>query len=64
MKVAVTWQSCGFVEIDTPTMEEAMVYFKENSDDIPLPSDGEYVDGSFELSSDEPEVLKALAALN
>lgn len=64
MKVAVTWEMCGFVEIDAPTMEEAMAYFNENSDDIPLPDDGEYVDGSFELSSDEPEVLKALAALN
>lgn len=64
MKVAVTWEMCGFVEIDAPTMEEAMAYFNENSDDIPHPDDGDYVDGSFGLSSDEPEVLKALAALN
>lgn len=63
MMVAVTWQSCGFVEIDALTMEEAMTYFNENSDDIPLPEDGEYVDGSFELSSDDPEILKVLADL-
>lgn len=63
MMVAVTWQSCGFVEIDALTMEEAMTYFNENSDDIPLPEDGGYVDGSFELSSDDPEILKVLADL-
>lgn len=61
MKVAVTWQLCGFVDIDEPTIEEAMAYFNENSDHIPLPKDGEYVDASFELSSDDPAVLKALA---
>ena len=64
MKVAVTWEMCGFVEINAPTMEEAMAYFNENSDDIPLPDDGEYVDGSFELSSDDPEVLKSMGTLN
>lgn len=64
MKVAVTWQSCGFVEIDAPTMEEAMAYFNENADNIPLPENGEYVDGSFELSSDDPEVLKLMGTLN
>lgn len=41
-----------------------MAYFNENSDDIPLPSDGGYVDGSFELSSDDPEVLKLMGTLN
>lgn len=64
MKVAVTWEMCGFVEINAPTMEEAMAYFNENSDDIPLPNDGEYVDGSFELSSDDPEDLKSMGTLN
>lgn len=50
MKVAVTWQMCGFVDIDAPTMKEAMDY-------IPLPADATYVDNSFELSSEDPEIL-------
>ena len=63
MEVAVTWQLFGFVYIDKPTMEEAMAYFNENSDNIPLPDIGEYVDASFELSSDDPEILKVFAQL-
>ncbi|MGN0485533.1 MAG: hypothetical protein ACI4HI_18495 [Lachnospiraceae bacterium] len=61
MKVAVTWQMCGYVDIDRPTMESAMKYFEENSDCIKLPKDGIYVDGSFELSSDDVEEMKIMA---
>lgn len=61
MKVAVTWQMCGYVEIDKPTMKECMDYFNENCDYIKLPMDNaEYVESSFELSSnniDEMEIM-------
>ena len=64
MKVAVTWQMCGYVDIpNVTTIENAMSYFEENSDYIKLPNDGEYVDGSFELSTDDPEEMKALTNL-
>ena len=63
MKVAVTWQMCGFVDIEAPTMEAAMEKFNEESEYIPLPQNGEYVDGSFELSSEEPEEMRAMAHL-
>ena len=64
MKVAVTWQMCGYVDIpNVTTIENAMAYFEENSDYIKLPNDGEYVDGSFELSTDDPEEMKALTNL-
>lgn len=61
MKVAVTWSMCGFVDINAPTMEAAMERFNEDCDHIPLPADGEYVDGSFELSSDDIETVKIMA---
>lgn len=41
---------CGFVDIDAPTMKEAMGY-------IPFPVDATYVDINFELSSEDPEIL-------
>lgn len=63
MKVAATWQMCGYVDIDADTMEEAMEIFRENSDDIPLPKDAEYVDGSFVLSSEDVDEMKAMACL-
>lgn len=61
IKVAVTWQMCGFVEVEAEDMEEAMEKFENGSDVIPLPSDGEYVDGSFELSSYDVEAMEAMA---
>ncbi len=64
MKVPVTWSMCGFVEIDADTMEEAMEKFNKNSDYIKLPTDGEYVDGSFELSSDDAEEMEAMAGIS
>lgn len=60
MKIAVTWEICGYVDIpEAKTVEEAMKIFKKNSDYIKLP-DGEYVDGSFQLSTEDVEEMKCM----
>ena len=64
MKVAVTWEMCGYVDIDAETMEEAMEKFNEDSDHIKLPTNGEYVDGSFQLSSEDVEEMEAMAEID
>ena len=46
------------------TMEEAMEKFNENSDYIKLPTNGEYVDGSFQLSSEDVEEMEAMAEID
>ena len=56
-----TWEMCGYVDIDADTMEEAMEKFNNESDYIKLPTNGEYVDGSFQLTSDDVEVMEAMA---
>lgn len=61
MKVAVTWEVCSYVDIEAETMEEAMKKFKEDSEIIPLPTDFEYVDGSFQLSSNDIEEMEVMA---
>ena len=61
MKVAVTWEVCGYVDIEAETMEEAMEKFNKDSETIPLPIDFEYVDGSFQLSSNDVEEMEAMA---
>lgn len=63
MKVAVTWEMCGYIDIEAQSMEEAMEKFKKESDYIKLPSDGIYVDGSFQLSSDDVEEMKVMSEL-
>lgn len=64
MKVAVTWQMCGYVDIDEDSMEKCMKKFEETSDYIKLPTDAEYVDGSFELSSSDVEEMEAMSHLH
>ena len=60
MKVAVTWEMCGYVDVPGNNMEEAMEYFDKNSDYIRLPSNGEYVEGSFCLSTDDVDAMEAM----
>lgn len=60
-KVAVTWQMCGYVEMpDATTTEEAMEQFNRERDYIKLPSKAEYVDGSFELSTEDVDEMEAM----
>ena len=60
MKIAVTWELCGYADIpEAKTVEEAMKIFKENPDCIELPC-GEYVDGSFHLSTEDVEEMNCL----
>lgn len=54
---------CGYVDIEADTMEEAMEKFNKESDSIKLPSDGIYVDGSFQLSSDDVEEMEVMSEL-
>lgn len=61
-KLPVTWEMCGYVEVEANTIEEAMKTFDETSDDIPLPNDGEYVDSSFRLTSTSVEEVEAMLA--
>lgn len=61
MKLAVTWEMCGYIDIpEAKTIEEALDIFAKTSDDIPLPSEGTYVDASFEPSSWDPEEQAAM----
>ena len=58
IKLPVTWEVCGLVEIEANSIEEAVEYFNQNSSDIELPENPEYVDGSFALSGDDPDYIK------
>lgn len=59
IKLPVTWEICGIVEIEAESIDEAMEKFDEDIDYIPLPiHNGEYVDGSFNLTDRDPEFIK------
>lgn len=65
MKLAVTWAMCGYIDIpNAKTTEEAMEIFEKESDYIKLPQNGEYVDGSFELSTYDIDEMKIMCSMN
>lgn len=57
-RLPVVWEMYGVVEVEAESLEAAVDYFKENSDDIPLPTEFHYVDASFALSCDEISYLE------
>jgi hypothetical protein len=44
-RVPVVWQMYGYVEVQAESMSEAV----NNAMEAPLPEDGSYIEGSFEL---------------
>lgn len=55
----VTWEMCGFVEVEAESIESLLESGKlaDLLDNVELP-EGNYVDGSFGLSSDDPETIR------
>ena len=41
-KIPVTWEVCGIVECEAPTLEEAMEYARDEDGVIPLPTESDY----------------------
>lgn len=56
-RLPVTWEVCGFVEVEAESVEEAIEAFERDIDHIPLPDDSEYVDGSFGLTDPSVEFI-------
>ena len=54
-KIPVTWEMVGIANIEADTLEEAMKMVSEDNDHIKLPTDGEYVNASFGLASNDEE---------
>lgn len=50
-KIPVEWSVYATVEIEAETLEEAIKIFDKTEDEIPLPTDTDYIDGSFQRCS-------------
>lgn len=51
-KIPVSWEVYGTVEIEANSVEEALQIAIDTQDDLPLPTDGDYIDGSFKIDSE------------
>jgi len=60
-KIACTWQVYGELEIDAPTLDEAITIAEDG--DTPLPTTSDYVDSSFEVDHPMTEELNDLHIL-
>ena len=54
--IPVSWEVVGMVEIQAPTLEKA-IEITRTDDSIELPH-GEYVDGSFDVTVDDDELIR------
>lgn len=52
-KIPVEWSVYATVEIEAESLEEAVKIFDETIDEIPLPTDCDYIDDSFKRCSQE-----------
>lgn len=48
-KVPVVWQMHGYVKVKAENMAEAVDEVEDGGGDMPLPMDGSYIEGSFEV---------------
>lgn len=55
-KVPVYWELKSVMEVEADTLEEAIDTLQTG--DNPLPTDGEYVDGSWEAGDDDVEFVR------
>lgn len=59
-RIPVTWEVFGEVGIEANSLEEAVGIFKKAEDEIPLPSESFYVDGSFRLTTENLDEIKVI----
>lgn len=48
-EVPVSYQLCGTVKVEAYTLDEALEYAKENINELPLPENPGYVEGSYQV---------------
>jgi hypothetical protein len=61
-KLPVSWEMCGEVEVEAESLEAALEEFQPQAHDVP--DNGSYVHGSFQLTSNDIEDVKAMTGQN
>lgn len=64
IKIPVTWEMCGVVEIEADSAEQALEIFLRDQEHIPLPKDSSYVDGSFGLTDNSEDFVENYNVVN
>ena len=59
-KIPVTWEVCGYVYVDADTLVDAMETARDDEGVIPLPTESDYVDGSWRLSETDENFVREM----
>lgn len=58
-KIPVVWEVSAVITVTAPTLEEAMEIARDEKEEIPLPTDADYVDGSWVLTENNIDDVRA-----
>ena len=57
-KIPVVWREMGTVVVEANTLEEAIEIARDDDGIIPIPDDGTFIDGSWEVDCEDEEYLR------
>lgn len=57
-KIPVAWQEMGTVVVEANTLEEAIEIARDDDGIIPIPDDGTFIDGSWEVDCEDENYLR------
>ena len=59
-KIPVVWQMMGTVTVEANTLAEAIEIAQDDEGVIPIPDDGTYLDGSWEVDCSDEDCIREL----
>lgn len=57
IQIPVNWEMSGYVKFPCRSIAEALEQFWEQKNDLPLPKDGDYLEDSFQLSTEDADTI-------
>ena len=58
-RIPVIWQEAGTIWVEADTLAEAIKIARDDDGVIPIPDNGDFVDGSWEVDCDDEEFVRA-----
>ena len=57
-RIPVEYMMYGYVEIEASSLEEALLIAHKDIDELPLPANAEYIDGSYKINDEEMDIIE------
>ena len=57
-KIPVVWKEMGIVVVEADTLEKAIEIARDDDGVIPIPDNGEFLDGTWEVDCEDEDYLR------